>query len=108
MPRKPNKQRKTKVGRRRFGALQRLRVSGHIAIGPTAIAILAVLQRPGIPPTLMELSRAVGVAAFHAVQNHLDKLKSLGLVAWEGKVDNRAARQRTLRATCRFVPESEL
>lgn len=64
-------------------------------LGPTAMRVLALVARPGRPPSIAEVARACGVRV-HAVQRHLDRLRRLGLVTWE------VGRVRTVRPLCRL------
>ncbi len=70
------------------------------SLGDTALKILAILEsRPGT--AIRKLSDAVGVWP-KAVQEHLRRLRRLGLVRYE---DGLAC---TARLSCRFIPAEEL
>ena len=69
----------------------------------TALRILLLLQSShGCSPSLRWLAERLGIRSMNGVHCHLRRLRGLGLVTWEPK------RFRTLRATCRFIPEGEL
>lgn len=74
---------------------------GRVTLNHASLAILGlILSRPGYPPSLREMMAAADLDSPNGVLSHIRRLKKLGLVT---SADGHA-RQRTWRATCRFIP----
>lgn len=78
-------------------------------LGPSKLAILAaIMDRPGHPPTVLELAAVIGSRNPEAAAGHLRRLRELGLVTWEQGINGGRSLSRTIRSTCKFIPADEL
>jgi hypothetical protein len=61
-----------------------------------------ILERPGHPPTIREMTTALNFHSPHAVAGHLNAMRKIGLVDWQD------CQGRTLVARCKFIHVDDL